>query len=163
MYILELVNCHPSITFDRVRRQTDDENKDSDDQKGNNLIEGVSNILKGASESIRNILAFKQRIGSDVLPIIQSFGKTIENIYKSGLVESGAKIARTTANNANNVVTTVVKAGERTVPIVNQISRTINNVSSPLIKIALCALVCPLQRDGVEKKQCEKDNCTRPK
>ena len=161
--ILELVNCHPSIKFDRVRRQTDAKNKDSEDKKGNNLIEGFSNILRGASESIRNIIAVKQGIGSDILPIIQSFGETIQTIYKSGLVESGAKLARTTADNANNVVTTVVKAGEQTVPIVNQVSSTINSISSPLIKIALCTLVCPLQSDEDEKKQCEKDNCARPK
>jgi hypothetical protein len=162
--ILELVNCHPSIQFDRVRRQTGDKKKDlDDDEKGNNVIQGFSDILKGASESIRNIIAIKQQIGSDVLPIIQSFGETIQDIYKSGLVESGAKLARTTADNANNVVTTVVKAGEQTVPIVNQLSSTINSVSSPLIKIALCVLICPLQRDEDEKKQCEKDNCSRPK
>ena len=156
---LEVVICHPTPKLERVRRQTDI--LDDKDVKRSNPINTFRDILTRASEAIRNLIDIKQKLGSDILPIIQSVGDSVQNVYESRLVENGAKIARTAANNANNVVSTVVTSGEQIVPIVNQVSSTINEISSPFIKIALCTLICPLQTDD-EKTQCEKDNCARP-
>ena len=94
--------------------------------------------------------------------MIQNVGETLQDIHKSDLIQTGATIARTAANDANNLVTTVVKTGQQTVPIVNQVSNSIREISSPLIKIAICTLVCPLQSDD-EKIRCQKDNCMRKK
>ena len=94
--------------------------------------------------------------------MIQNVGETLQDIHKSDLIQTGATIARTAANDANNLVTTVVKTGQQTVPIVNQVSNSIREISSPLIKIAICTLVCPLQSDD-EKIRCQKDNCMRQK
>lgn len=157
---LEIVVCYPSLKLDRVRRQSEDISDDKN-EKRSNPVDTFRDILRTVSESIRNLAAIKQKLGSDALPIIQSAGDTVENLYKSGLVESGAKIARTVADNANNVVSTVVTSGERVVPVVNQVSSTISGISSPLIKIALCTLICPLQTED-EKVRCQKDNCARP-
>ena len=160
--IFELANCHPSVDVKRIRRQSDDKDEGSENTKGSNPIEAFSNIIRDASKAIRNLITVKQRFGADILPIITTVGDTVQNAYKSGLVQTGSKLVRTAADNANNVVTTAVKAGEQTIPLVNSVSRTINEISSPLIKIALCTLICPLQSDE-EKVRCEKDNCTRRK
>lgn len=160
--ILEVVNCHPSVELRRSRRQSESENKNSDDNKGSNPVEGFRNVIKDVSKAIRNLIAIKQQLAADALPVIQTVGDTVQNAYKSGLVQTSTKLVRTAADNANNVVITAVKAGEQTVPLVNSLSRTISEVSSPLIKIALCTLICPLQSDE-EKLRCEKDNCTKKK
>ena len=160
--VFEVIHCHPSIEPHRMRRQSEDENETSEKTKGSNPVEAFRDVLRGTSNAIRNLISIKQRFGADILPIITTVGDTIQNAYKSGLVQTSSKLVRTAADNANNVVTTAVKAGEQTIPLVNSVSRTINDISSPLIKIALCTLICPLQSDD-EKLRCEKDNCTRRK
>ena len=159
---LEVVNCHPNVDLKRIRRQSADEKEDSGKNKGSNPVEAFSDVIRGTSKAIRNLISIKQNFGADILPIITTVGDTIQNAYKSGLVQTSSKLVRTAADNANNVVTTAVKAGEQTIPLVNSVSRSISDISSPLIKIALCTLICPLQSD-TEKIRCEKDNCTRRK
>ena len=157
--MLAVVVCHPRGKIERSKRQTEQE---SEKEKGVSQIDNLRNILKTVSESIRNLIKLKEELARNLLPVIQNVGETLQDIHKSDLIQTGATIARTAADNANNLVTTVVKTGQQTVPIVNQVSNSIREISSPLIKIAICTLVCPLQSDD-EKIRCQKDNCMRQK
>ena len=152
--IFEVVTCHPTFQRDRIRRQTEN----LDDKKASNPVKDLQNMLNTASQIIRDLISLKQMIASDVLPLMQRAGDTVENLHKTGLLDTVAESARTTADNANNVVTTILKTGETAIPIVNEVSNTVNEISSPIIKIAMCSLVCPLQASD-EKRRCEKENC----
>ena len=157
--MLTVVACHPRGKIERSKRQTE---KESENEKGVNQIDNLRNILKTVSESIRNLIKLKEELARNLLPVIQNVGETLQDIHKSDIIQTGATLARTAANNANNLVTTVVKTGEQTVPIVTQVSNSIREISNPLIKIAICTLICPLQSDD-EKIRCQKDNCLRKK
>ena len=157
--MLAVVVCHPRGKIERSKRQTEQE---SEKEKGVSQIDNLRNILKTVSESIRNLIKLKEELARNLLPVIQNVGETLQDIHKSDFIQTGATLARTAADNANNLVTTVVKTGEQTVPIVTQVSNSIREISSPLIKIAICTLICPLQSDD-EKIRCQKDNCMRQK
>jgi len=154
LLILEVVVCYPNPNGEGFRKQS----YDTDDNKSSNPITNIQNMLKSASTMVRNIISVHERVATEVLPVVQSAGETVQTLYKSGTIQAGAKVAMTVADNINNVVTMVVKTGERAVPIVNQVSSTVNEVA-PLVKIAMCTLICPLQTDD-EREKCRQENCT---
>ena len=105
---LEVVNCHPSVDLKRIRRQSADEKEDSGKTKGSNPVEAFSDVIRGTSKAIRNLISIKQNFGEDILPIITTVGDTIQNAYKSGLVQTSSKLVRTAADKTCHAVLELV-------------------------------------------------------
>ena len=154
--------CNPPHKGERDRREIDDANEknviDEATSPPTNLLTDLQNFLRGAAETIRNVISVKEEIAKNVVPVVQQAGDTIRTLVESGAIDDGIEFARSAAESTSDVVTAVSQAGEAVGPVIQQTVSVAGNVTKPLMQIIMCTVVCSLQEID-ERVKCQKNYC----
>ena len=151
-----------------------DDSKDSND-KAEGLNDSIASILDSSGKLISNLLSAmitSAKVIGDVVeakrkivePIVENTARSIKTISDSKVIEKSLKTATNLANAglqaSIGVTTTLARAGSASTTALIQGINSVNDVSLRVIRLGICALICPLQ-DEEEKESCIKENCEK--
>ena len=167
-----LSNTASSSSRSEKSLKLNDDRKDSND-KAEGLNDSIASILDSSGKLISNLLSAmitSAKVIGDVVeakrkivePILENTARSLKTISDSKAIEKSLKTATNLANAglqaSIGVSTALARAGSASTPALIQGINSVNDVSLKVIRLGICALICPLQGEE-EKESCIKENC----
>jgi len=153
--------CYPNLHHSTIRRLPRQANDTDNPNSIEAHFENLQKILSEAAKVIRHIIDVKEDAAANVEPAIRNMQNIVDGIAESKVIENTAQAAISALKTTGEFVSAASEAGEMVAPIIDQVSTVVENVATPLMKLAMCTLICPL-RDADEKVECKKEHCVNP-
>ena len=171
-----LANTASSSSRSEKALKLSDNRKVSND-KAKDLNNSIASILDSSGKLISDLLSAmitSAKVIGDVVeakrkivePILENTARSLKTISDSKAIEKSLKTATNLASAglqaSIGVSTALARAGSASTPALIQGINSVNDVSLRVIRLGICALICPLQGEE-EKESCIKENCGKTK
>ena len=132
-----------------------DDKEEEKEEKEPNILANLGEIFGNTIKLVQSVVETKQRI---LTPLADSASQTVNTIAESRIIDTAAETAGAVADTVIEAKKNVVDAVAGAAPVVLERFGGAIDVAGELMRMGICHVFCPLQRDS---DSCKSDHCSQ--